>query len=342
MAGRWEEMQMGNGLSRVVAIAVTGALLAGCRAGGEGEQARTGEAFMARANRICTETQEKIYAIPEPSDPDSLEATSAYFKQVLAIQEERLEGFRELSPPRANRAAFDALTAEFAKGLKAIEDAVEAAAKDDRAALEASGEKIQESVAARSELARRARLMECVNILSGQVVLEEGPKDAILASEEPFNLQFYRSLLSNLRGREMSEAEVAVLSDNGFVAGFVRRWTTEGASFLIEAMELKTAAGAQAARTALEQLPPPEGVQIRDRQPLQVPGIAGASGFSYALEGPSGASFVDEIFFVRGLRLFRVSSTSATKQASDEVLNLARRQESLAVRGIPAPKPASD
>ncbi len=327
---------MGSGFSRLAAVATMASLLAGCGTQSEGGQAGSEGAFMARANRICAEAQEKIYAVPESSNPESLEETSAYLTQVLAIQEERLKRFQKLTPPRQDRTAVNALIAELANGVKSIQAAAKAAADGDKAALEASGEKIGESVAARSELARRARLMECVNILSGQVVLEDGPKDSTLVSEAPFNLGNYRSLLSNVR-REVSEAELALLSDNGFVVGFVRRWTkANGAtSFLIEALELKTAAGAQSARTGLEQLPPPDGVQIRDKETLQVPGIAGSSWFVYVLQGPSGTSFVDEIFFVRGSRLFRVSTTSTAKQASDEVRALAKSQESLAVRGVP-------
>ncbi|MGH2708498.1 MAG: hypothetical protein ACRDJK_09420, partial [Actinomycetota bacterium] len=295
------------------------------------------QAFMARANRICAETQAKSYAVPEPSNPESLEEESAYLTQVLAIQEERLKRLQKLTPAGEDAAKLKALSAEIARGVNSIRVAARAAADGDRAAFEASGEKIREAVAARSELARRARLMECVNIFSGRVVLEAGPRDSTLASEEPFTLGNYRSLFSNLREREVSEAELAVLSDNGFVAGFVRRWTTANgaASFLVEALEFKTAAAARNTRTALERLLPPDGVPVRDRKTLQGPGITGASRLTYGAQAPSGASSVDEIFFVRGSRLFRVSAISTSGQPSDEVRNLAKRQESLAVRGVP-------
>ena len=89
------------------AAVVTMLVLAACggddSSGGSGEPL-TQEEFIAAADAICTEADEKSDALGEP---ESLDDATQLLRDGVAIFEEQLDGLRDLTPPEELSASMD-------------------------------------------------------------------------------------------------------------------------------------------------------------------------------------------------------------------------------------------
>ena len=111
--------------------AVTLLVIAACggddSSGGSSEPLTKAE-FIAAADAICTEADEKNNALPEPT---SIDDAIEVLEDGLAIFEEQLEALQALTPPEADRAQIDRSEELLGQVNSTIADAADAFADDD-------------------------------------------------------------------------------------------------------------------------------------------------------------------------------------------------------------------
>ena len=114
---------------RVIAVALTGLVLAGC--GGEGSN----EDYLTEVNTVCRDASAALSQVPRP--PSAAEAAD-YLEQTVGISRDAAETIAALTPPKGDEAAIAAGFTDPLRGrLQALTDLVPAVRADPEGALAA-------------------------------------------------------------------------------------------------------------------------------------------------------------------------------------------------------------
>ena len=151
--------------STVAALAVFAAcmLAAGCGNddGGDGaaeSQRLTKEEYIAQADAICKEANDRIAALPEPQSTDELAVLG---QQVLDIGQEELDRLRALQPPAADEATVNGAYDLIEQQLGVAADLVNAAGDGELGQVQElldQGEQLNDQA---DQIARDYGLEEC-------------------------------------------------------------------------------------------------------------------------------------------------------------------------------------
>jgi hypothetical protein len=118
----------------VLSVALgTFVLAAGCQGGGGGE-VLTKDQYLAQANRICADANERIGQLPAP-DVASPTATPDTIAEVVRIQRAALAKLRALEPPETDAPAVKEWLDHVEVALARADDARQALERDNREAV---------------------------------------------------------------------------------------------------------------------------------------------------------------------------------------------------------------
>jgi hypothetical protein len=149
--------------STAAALAVVAAclLVVGCGsdddADGEGGRL-TKTAFIAKADAICKEANDRIDALPEPQTTEELAELG---RQVLDLGREQLARLRALRPPAADEETINGAYGVIEEQLGVAEELVDAAEEGDLQGLEELLEQGERLDARGDRIARDYGLKEC-------------------------------------------------------------------------------------------------------------------------------------------------------------------------------------
>jgi hypothetical protein len=134
---------------------------AGCGGGGgQGDDRLTKEEFIAQADAICKEANDKLDALGEPAN---IEEVATFAEDAIAIQEDALARLRALKPPAEDEATLNEAYALLDQQVELGRQIVTAAEAGDVAAIEeivAQGEPINDQA---DQIATDYGLKECGN-----------------------------------------------------------------------------------------------------------------------------------------------------------------------------------
>ena len=154
----------GKGFAAAV-IAVAALVGAGC--GGDDETPGGGEAltkqeWIAKADAICADAQERIQKLGDPgTDLSKLAELTGDAKEIL---EAEVAAIRDLNPPPGDEQQIDAMLAQVENGSEALEALIEAATSGDISKLQeitAEGSEFSKASAEADRLASDYGLKEC-------------------------------------------------------------------------------------------------------------------------------------------------------------------------------------
>jgi hypothetical protein len=131
-------------------------ILAGCGGGG-GDDRLSKEEFIAAADAICTEANDRIDALGEPT----LENVSEYVTEAEAISREQLASLRALRPPAEDEATLNGAYDLIEQQIDLAVEGVEALTSGDQAAFEEIDAQITSIEAEADQIARDYGLQEC-------------------------------------------------------------------------------------------------------------------------------------------------------------------------------------
>jgi hypothetical protein len=120
-------------MSRALAVAVVaaGALLAGGCGGGDDRLSE--DEFRQQANDICTDVNDQLEGIEQPSTPDEV---GAFVSEAIPVLESGLDRLHELNPPEDLEDDYDRFLAEADKSVPAARKLQQAAEDQDPDALQ--------------------------------------------------------------------------------------------------------------------------------------------------------------------------------------------------------------
>ena len=154
----------GKGFAAAV-IAVAALVGAGC--GGDDETSGGGETltkqeWIAKADAICADAQERIQKLGDPgADLGKLAELTGDAKEII---EDEVAAMRDLKPPTGDEQQIDAMLAQVEKGSEAFEALIEAASSGDIAKLQeitAEGSDFSKASAEADRLAKEYGLTKC-------------------------------------------------------------------------------------------------------------------------------------------------------------------------------------
>jgi hypothetical protein len=118
-------------LGALVALGVA-ALVAGCGGGGGGDRLSK-EEYIAKADAICKEADDKITALGEPQ---SFEELANLASEAVTIGEEELSALRALQPPEADEATLNSAYELIGRQLEIAGQIAAAAKEGDQAKIQ--------------------------------------------------------------------------------------------------------------------------------------------------------------------------------------------------------------
>jgi hypothetical protein len=131
-------------------------ILAGCGGGG-GDDRLSKEEFIAAADAICKEANDRIEALGEPT----LENVSEYVTEAEAISREQLGALRALRPPAEDEATLNGAYDLIEQQIDLAVQGVDALTSGDQAAFQEIDAQITSIEAEADQVARDYGLQEC-------------------------------------------------------------------------------------------------------------------------------------------------------------------------------------
>lgn len=135
-------------------LPVAAAVLAGC--GGDTRLSR--EAYVARADAICTAGQERLRAIPRPRNLFDGAELQRYAREAADVLQREVDELRELKPPEEGEATVERMLASV---QGAIDTARELQESRQVTAYAARRGELEQKLAAAREAARSYGLTAC-------------------------------------------------------------------------------------------------------------------------------------------------------------------------------------
>jgi hypothetical protein len=138
-------------------------LATGCQGGGGGK-ALTKDQYLAQANRICADANERIGALPAP-DIASATATPDTIAEVVQIQRAALADLRALEPPETDVPAVKEWLDHVEVALARADDARRALERDNREAVNVANAEGRDAQQEADALGRLYGATECAEEL---------------------------------------------------------------------------------------------------------------------------------------------------------------------------------
>lgn len=135
-------------------------VVAGCGGGGGGGDRLSKDEYVAQADAICKEVEQKGDAIEEPT---SLEDVGRFVDEALPVFDDGLDRLRELRPPAELQDAVDDWLATGNETRDLLEELKDAAGDGDAAKVQELGGKGEDLDKKSDDLARQIGLEECAN-----------------------------------------------------------------------------------------------------------------------------------------------------------------------------------
>ncbi len=144
----------------LAAIAAAAVAVAGCSGGGGGDDRLSKDEFIAQADAICKEANEKLDALGEPA---SFEEVASLAGDAIAIQEDAIAQLRALEPPAEDEATLNEAYALLDRQVEVGRQIQEAAAAGDAAKIEELVAEIEPIDEEADQIAADYGLEECGN-----------------------------------------------------------------------------------------------------------------------------------------------------------------------------------
>lgn len=135
-------------------------VVAGCGGGGGGGDRLSKDEYVAQADAICKEVEQKGDAIEEPT---SLEDVGRFVDEALPVFDDGLDRLRELRPPAELQDAVDDWLATGNETRDLLEELKDVAGDGDAAKVQELGGKGEDLDKKSDDLARQIGLEECAN-----------------------------------------------------------------------------------------------------------------------------------------------------------------------------------
>ena len=143
------------------ALAAVLLLAGGCFGGSGGGSSGVSHAqFVAQARAICSTYQRRIALLKGAS---TLSQVAQQGRRAIALEAAELRQLRALTPPAADRAAFDHLLDSLQTGIGTAQDLVAAADAGNTAKVASDAATLREQLAATNSLAQPFHLALCAS-----------------------------------------------------------------------------------------------------------------------------------------------------------------------------------
>jgi hypothetical protein len=141
----------------VLAIAVFGALAAGCGGGGGGDRLSKQE-FQQQASAICKRYEAKIAALGSPASPGDI---PQFVEKGIPVIQQGIAELRALRPPADLEDDYNRMLDETEKAIPAARKLADAAEKRDAAAVQEAIKEGNAADEASDRIATKLGLTEC-------------------------------------------------------------------------------------------------------------------------------------------------------------------------------------
>ena len=145
-------------LGAALAAAAATAALAACGSGGASTVSTAG--YQAEANRVCRDAEQQLNRIQSvlPRTADQAEKQAA---ALVNVSQQVLDDLHQIQPPNQLKAAYGRYLRSRERAVGYIEDARDAADRNDASAYDRAKRRLAAQQPLRRELALRAELRDC-------------------------------------------------------------------------------------------------------------------------------------------------------------------------------------
>lgn len=137
----------------VVAAPLAAMILASC-----GGDPLTKEDFLAQADAICAEAEERIEDLERPTNPEQIDG---FVQQARELTENTLERLRELEPPEADADQIERMLDAIQRAVDQLPALAEAAKTNDTQAIADASREVQEATETSREIASEYGFEKC-------------------------------------------------------------------------------------------------------------------------------------------------------------------------------------
>lgn len=139
---------------RIVAAAMIAALFSGACGGDR----LTKEEFIAAADQICAEAEEKIKELERPTNPANIDA---FVDEAIELTEGTLEELRDLKPPELDEDRLNQMFDAIEDAIDQLPSLAEAAQSEDTSAIQEASQEVQEATQTSQEIASEYGFEKC-------------------------------------------------------------------------------------------------------------------------------------------------------------------------------------